>query len=160
MNTQQNDNQHNDRQHSGTKNNDKQQNDPYDDCTRHYDTKHRDSIMPGLGIKPAIFKFILICHFTTELQQFPWAGNTNWRERLSTVHLLLITRFGQLLLTLKTLFTFLQNEEVNCTEPSLQLVFLALSFSAYYFLWIKSEWVIIHKILNKFHTIVMCPDVP
>ncbi len=34
-------------------------------------------ILPGLGIEPAIFKFILICHFTAELQQFPQAGNTN-----------------------------------------------------------------------------------
>jgi hypothetical protein len=52
-----------------------------------------------------------------------WPGKTNWRERLSTFDLLVPSSLGQLLLKLKTLFTFLQKrantyEEVNCTEPS------------------------------------------
>ncbi len=37
-------------------------------------------------------------------------GKTNWRGRLSTVDLLALTSLDQLLLKLKTFFTFLQNE--------------------------------------------------
>ncbi len=55
---------------------------------------------------------------------WPWKarpGNPYWRERFSTVDLLVQTSLDQLLLRLKTLFTFLLNklfnEEVNCTEP-------------------------------------------
>ncbi len=49
------------------------------------------------------------------------SGNTNWRERLSTVDLLVLISLDQLLLKLKTLLSCKKsypNEEVNCTEPS------------------------------------------
>ncbi len=53
--------------------------------------------------------------------------------RLSTVDLLVLTSLDQLLFILKFYLLFLQkranvNEEVNCTEPSPQLVFPAKSF--------------------------------
>ncbi len=49
--------------------------------------------------------------------------NTNWKGRITTVDLLVLTCLYQLLLILPTLFTFLQknkllNEEVNRTEAS------------------------------------------
>ncbi len=48
-------------------------------------------------------------------------GNTNWRGRIGTVDLLVLTCLDQLLLILSIIFTFLMsyhNEEVICTEPS------------------------------------------
>jgi hypothetical protein len=67
-------------------------------------------------------------------------GKPSWRERLCTVNLLVLTNLDHLLFILKTLFTFfreqaslmrrstvlsLPNEEVNLTEPSLQISFPA-----------------------------------
>ncbi len=51
-------------------------------------------------------------------------------ERLSTVDLQVLTCLDKLLLILQASFTFFYktshlNEEVNCTEPSIQLVFAA-----------------------------------
>jgi hypothetical protein len=50
------------------------------------------------------------------------ARNTNWRGRLSTVDLLVLTSLDQLLLILQTFFLFYKTsyliEEVNHTEPS------------------------------------------
>ncbi len=74
-------------------------------------------------------KFCLIefCNFSLSLiVSSITARKSNWRGRFSTIDLLLLTSLDQLLLKLKTLFTFLTgypNEEVNSTEPSLQLVF-------------------------------------
>jgi len=66
----------------------------------------------------------------------PWhqTGNTNWRGRISTVDLLVLTCLGQLLLKSKTSFTFLQtsypNEEVNCIEPSSSVSIPSIKYAA------------------------------
>ncbi len=57
------------------------------------------------------------------------AGSPHWRGRLSTVDLLALTSLDNLLLIMQTLFSFYKicylNEEVNGTEPPLQLGFPA-----------------------------------
>ncbi len=73
---------------------------------------------------------IFMCMFmswgTTESSTQVWAepGKSYWGGRLSTVGLLVLTSWDQLIFTLKILFSFLYktsylNEEINCTEPSL-----------------------------------------
>ncbi len=56
------------------------------------------------------------------LLQLLQPGSLYWRGQLSTVGLLVLTRSGQLLLILKTLFTFYRkshlNDEDKCTGPS------------------------------------------
>ncbi len=59
-----------------------------------------------------------------------------WKGRPSTVDLRVLTSLDQLILILKILFSFIKtsflNEEVNCTEPSLQLVFPVQTHGPFY----------------------------
>ncbi len=69
-------------------------------------------------------KWHWIMKFWSSIKWFSYLQprNTDWRGRLSTVDLLVLTSLDKLLLKLKTLFTSYKmswiNEEVNCTEPS------------------------------------------
>ncbi len=80
--------------------------------------------------KLGIFSSRLVTLLCSEKFLYDWPGKSYWRGGLSTVDLLVLTSLDSLLCFLKILLTFLYKksflvEEINCTEPSSQLVFPA-----------------------------------
>jgi hypothetical protein len=75
----------------------------------------------GTSFKIVLGDIVSICIKINFFWARPWAGKPYWRGTLSTVELFVLTSFKQLHLTMKILFTSLQNqnlnEEVNCTKP-------------------------------------------
>jgi hypothetical protein len=70
-------------------------------------------------------------------------GNTNWRERLSTVDLRALTCLVLILCLIKLYLLFKQNElrvEVNCIEPSPSVsIPCSVSTASVSFLWLKNQ---------------------